>query len=105
MFRLYRAVSADELADIVAVNGFRPGPNSLLGKWFAETPEAAQQWGRLLYPNPGEVFQVIGVDVPINVADQMFCLPSLDQVGTARYADENVLTLINQQHSGLVAMP
>lgn len=103
MFRLYRAVSSDELADIAAHGGFRTGPNSLLGKWFAETPEAAQRWGLLLYQGSG--FHVVQLDVPVDVTDQMFRLPSLDQIGPARYAEGDVLALVNQQHQGISEVP
>jgi hypothetical protein len=103
LFRLFRAVSPEELADISAHGGFRPGPNSLLGKWFAETPEAARRWGRLLYPDG--VFHVIQLDVPQDVADQMFRLPLLDQIGPARYAEGDLLESINQQHQGMAECP
>jgi hypothetical protein len=103
VFRLYRAVSPEELADLLAHGSFRPGPNSLLGKWFAETREAAQRWGELLYP--AGVFHVVLVEIPQDVADQMFCLPLLDQIGPARYADGDVLAALNQQHRGISEVP
>jgi hypothetical protein len=96
-------VSSEELADIAVYDGFRFGPNSLLGKWFAETPEAARHWGQLLYP--GGVFHVIQADVPSDIADQMFRLPLLDQIGPARYAEGDVLASINQQHQGITEVP
>jgi hypothetical protein len=48
---LYRHVSPGELTDI-GKNGFRPGPNSLGGTWFAESGEQASQWGRVLNGKP-----------------------------------------------------
>jgi hypothetical protein len=39
------------------------------------------------------------------VADNMFCLPTLDQIGPARYADEAILTLVNQRHQGISEVP
>ena len=103
MLRLYRAVSAAEFADIAACGGFRPCPNSLQGKWFAEMLEAARRWGESLYP--GGLFHVVQFDIPLDVADQMFRLASLDQIGPARYAEDGVLTLINQQHQGITEVP
>jgi len=50
--KLYRAVSPQELADIRSYRGLRPIPSSLQGKWFAETPEHAAEWGRKLF-QPG----------------------------------------------------
>ncbi len=102
---LYRAVCAPELADIAHFVGFRPVANSLSGKWFAETPQAAERWGRLLYRALGCSFHVIQVDVPTDVADQMFCLPMLDQIGPARYAEGDLLALLNQRHQGIAEVP
>ncbi|MSQ94723.1 MAG: hypothetical protein EXR98_09230 [Gemmataceae bacterium] len=93
-------MSSDELADIVAYGGFRHGPNCLTGKWFAETPETARRWGEFLYQDQASVFHVIQVDVPLEIVDQMFRLSSLDQIGPARYAEGEVLALINQQQMG-----
>jgi hypothetical protein len=103
LFRLYRAVSFDELADIAAWGGFRAGPNCLEGEWFAETHQAAQQWGQLLYQ--GSLFHVVQLDIPLDVADQMFRLPALDQIGPARFAEGDVLASINQLHQGIAEVP
>lgn len=35
----------------------------------------------------------------------MFRLASLDQIGPARYADVDLLTLINAVHHGIVEVP
>ena len=78
------------------------GPNSLQGKWFAETPENARQWGQRLYQ---DVFHVIQVDIPEDVADQMFRLSALDQIGPARYAEDDVLALINLQNQRISEVP
>jgi hypothetical protein len=102
VLRFYRAVSPEELADISLQGGFRPVRTSLEGKWFAETIDACRQWGQQLYQGK---FHVIQVDVPTDVADQMFCLSSLDQIGPARYAESEVLALINQNHQGISEVP
>jgi hypothetical protein len=93
---LYRAVSPQELADIRQAPGFRPGPPSFQGKWFAEVAEHAAAWGRLFYRQTGLPFHIVVVDVPRNLADRLFRLPSLDNIGPARFADPTFLPLINQ---------
>jgi hypothetical protein len=103
--RLFRAVSPLELADILNHGAFRAIPSSLEGKWFAETVENASEWGRHLAQLGGGSFQIVQVDIPQNVADTMFCLSWLDQIGPARYAEGDVLKLINQTHLGIVEVP
>jgi hypothetical protein len=80
--RLYRAVSYAELQDILASGVLRPGPPSFQGKWLAESIGDAAEWGRRLYPN-GQ-FHLIEVEVPDVVAQGLFRLPNLDQIGPAR---------------------
>ena len=105
LIRLYRAVSADELADIALIGGFRPSVNCLQGKWFAETLAAAKRWGQLLSQGPVELIHVVQADVPQDVADQMFRLPWLDQIGPGRYSEGDLLTMINQRHLGIAEAP
>jgi hypothetical protein len=102
---LFRAVSGLELADIALTGTFRSSANSLGGKWFAETAAAAHRWGELLYSDPKDVSHVVQVDVSNAVADLMFRLSNLDQIGPARYAEADVLTLLNQQHHGIAEVP
>ena len=99
---LYRAVSPHELADIAQRAGFHPGPPSFQGKWFAEIPEHAAAWGRLLYQVNGVPFHMVAVDLPDPIANQMFRLPLLDQIGPARFADAALLGLINQSVGGTI---
>jgi hypothetical protein len=103
LVRLYRAVSASELADIARCGGFRPAVNTLTGKWFAETAEAATRWGRALYASIP--FHVVQLDLPADVADLMFRLPWLDQIGPARYAEDTMLIQVNQQMQALAEVP
>ena len=42
---LYRAVSNAEFEQIMRTGTFEAGPNSVVGKYFAETAEHAEQWG------------------------------------------------------------
>ena len=97
-------MSSNELADIFSYGGFRPIPSSLQGKWFAEVAEHATEWGRKLYQQ-GETFSIIQVDVPQDVVDQMFRIPNLDQVGPARYAEGDLLNLVNQTNLGIIEVP
>jgi hypothetical protein len=99
--RLFRAVSPSELADLLSYGIFRPIPSSNQGKWFAETQKDATEWGRSLSSIGAGVFQLIQVDVPQSVADSMFRIVSLDQIGPARYAEGDVLDLVNQTHLGI----
>jgi hypothetical protein len=60
------------------------GPNSLEGKFFAENYEDAQQWGDIM--NGAGNHQVIKVNIPKEIADQMMKWDKLDGIGPARYA-------------------
>lgn len=99
---LYRAVGALELADILQ-QGFRPGPPSYQGKWFAEAVADAQAWGRQLYQQ--RAFHVVEVVLPVAVAVQLFRLPHLDGIGPARFADIPQLPLLNSSHLGIREVP
>ncbi len=92
---LYRTVSDQELADIISRSGFHPGPPSFQGKWFAEAPEHAAEWGRRLFHLGGNPFHVVEVEVPQSVANQFFRLSNLDGVGAAEFVDVDQLPLLN----------
>ncbi len=94
---LYRHVSPGELADI-GQHGFRPGPNSLGGKWFAESGEHASEWGRVLNNGEGSVLKV---RVPGSFADQLMRLEKLDGIGPARYVEQHQLDMLNRFGWGL----
>ncbi len=94
--RLFRAVSFHELADIGSFGGFRPIASSIGGKWFAEVHEHAAEWGRKFFLQGGSPFHLVQVGLPQQVADRMFRLPNLDQISPARYAEGDLLELINQ---------
>jgi RHS repeat-associated protein len=82
---LYRAVSKGEYDDLVANKVFRPGQNSYVtGRFFAETPEAAAEWGTKL-EGPGK-FRVIKAEFPKSVADKFMRWDRLDGIGPARFA-------------------
>lgn len=54
--RVFRHVGPDELADIQATGRFNLGQNST-GKYFADTPEHAAQWGEWLSKGQGAVVE------------------------------------------------
>lgn len=103
--RLYRAVGLQELTDLTSSGSFRPGPPSYQGKWFAETFSHARAWGDLLGRSGGEPFTVVEVEVPVDVAARMFRLANLDRIGPARFADRELLDLLNQSMRGLKPVP
>ena len=43
---LYRSVGPDELVDLKTTGKFRQGPNSMEGKFFANSKKGAMQWGK-----------------------------------------------------------
>jgi len=95
---LFRAVSPFELTDIMTTGEFRPGSPSFQGKWFAESPTDAAEWGRRLYG--AQPFHLVVVDVPRAVADSLFVLPNLDGIGPARFAEIDDLPALNATKLG-----
>jgi hypothetical protein len=86
---LYRAVSPAEYEQLISTNTFQAGPNSLGGKFFAETAEHAAEWGTQLESSGN--FQVIQVEFPKDVADSLMRWEKLDGIGPARYGELNVI--------------
>jgi hypothetical protein len=68
---------------------FAQGPNSLSGKFFAESAGDAAKWGRALQ-GPGN-FRIISAELPSSVANQLMRWERLDAIGPARYAELNQL--------------
>lgn len=95
---LYRAVDPNELADVRATGQFRAGGPSMSGKFFAENPEDAAQWGQTLNGGQGAV---VGTRVPSSFADQLMRWEKLDGIGPARYVDESQLSEFNRLLSGI----
>jgi hypothetical protein len=82
--KVYRVVSVPEYQSIIRKGFFSPGPNSLEGKWFADTLEGARLHRGALYG-----FQscyILEADVPDN-ASSLFKVANLDGRGPARYLD------------------
>lgn len=72
---------------VLTEQAFKPGENSLSGKWFAESVDDAAKWGELM-EGPGN-YEVIQAQLPKSVADSMLCLERLDGIGPARYGELN----------------
>ena len=98
-------MSPQELSDIFSCGGFRPIPSSLQGKWFAEAATHASAWGVKLYQHHGGPFHIVQLDIPQDVADLLFRLPNLDQIGPARYAEGDLLDAVNQTNLGITEVP
>jgi hypothetical protein len=91
--RVYRAVSIAEWQDIRAIGKLRPGPNSVEGKWFADSAAGAIAHGQALFGR--SEFRIVEVDVPDDVPS-LFQHPNLDGFGPARFVhadDLDKLTL------------
>lgn len=82
---LYRAASEAEAVSVRATGKFSAGPNSLGGKWFAETLEQAERWGDLL--NGRGASRILEVRLPNSTADQLMRLERLDGIGSARFGE------------------
>jgi hypothetical protein len=103
--KLYRAVDPKEWADVRARGAFRPGPPSFQGKWFAERPDDAAEWGRRFAAQSGGTYRVVEVEVPDDVAAPWFDLPKLDGIGPARFVEVDQLPEFNRNHTGLREVP
>ncbi|WHI47326.1 RHS repeat-associated core domain-containing protein [Microbulbifer sp. VAAF005] len=85
MVDLYRAVSADELAQIRRTGSFEAGPNSLGGKFFAENLNDAARWGEVM--DGAGNYHLLRVQLPANDAGSLMRWNSLDGIGPARYGE------------------
>ncbi|MEI8366946.1 MAG: hypothetical protein WCJ31_00820 [Planctomycetia bacterium] len=86
--RVFRAVGEDEYHDIVSTGRLREGPNSLEGKWFADSLDGAIAHGKALFPDGR--FRLVEVDVPDD-APSLFRQPNLDGRGPARFVQNDDL--------------
>src|SRR5437667_12693743 len=60
---LYRAVSEEEFADLMATGVFRCPPGTLEVKWFAEELEHAEEWARRFAAADGKIYRVVQVEL------------------------------------------
>jgi len=88
----YRAVSEAEFQDLSQSGKLRKGSNSLEGKWFAETADDAAKWGEALQ-GPGN-YWIIELEVPAEMAEQLFRVDKLDNIGPACYCELDQLEYI-----------
>ncbi|MFN4033429.1 MAG: hypothetical protein ACK4ME_07375 [Fimbriimonadales bacterium] len=93
--RLYRAVSMEELEDIMKTGKLRQHPQgfSMEGKWFATTVEHATRWGKNLWRLSAhkQPYSIIEVRVPHSILTRMFYRERLDMIGSAYFAPEYLL--------------
>lgn len=84
--KLYRSVNEAELKQIQQTGKFEAGPNSLGGKFFAESADDAKKWGDALGNS-----RLVETQLPRNVADGLKRWERLDGIGPARYGELNQL--------------
>jgi hypothetical protein len=94
---VYRAVSEAEYQDIIKSGKLRQGPNSMEGKWFADSPAGAKLHGDAL-EGPGK-YRIIEVDIPDNLPS-LHLDPNLDLRGPARYLDNSDLPGLSPRPHG-----
>jgi len=71
--RLYRAVSQEELDDIVSIDGFRPGIGQLETKLFTTSAEDAAFFAReVLYPLDQRPLTIVEVIIPNVFGERLF---------------------------------
>lgn len=74
-----------EYQQLLRTGRFDAGPNSLGGKFFAESPSDAAKWGDVL-EGAGR-YRVVEVEVPSSTAATFMRWERLDNIGPARYAE------------------
>ena len=82
---LYRAVGMAEFNQIQRTGTFAAGPNSLSGKWFAESADDAARWGATFGDEGG--YRVVSTTVDRSQADSWLRHQNLDGIGPARYGE------------------
>jgi hypothetical protein len=87
---LYRAVSEAEFQQVMQTGKFAQGPNSLGGKFFAESAADAARWGDRLQ-GAGN-YRIISVELSTSTADKLMRWERLDGIGAARYGELDQLT-------------
>jgi RHS repeat-associated protein len=83
--KLFRAVGEAEFKQLMSTGKFAAGPNSLAGKFFAETAEHAQKWGEAMMGKGN--FRIIEAELPASAADKLMRWERLDGIGPARYGE------------------
>jgi RHS repeat-associated protein len=83
--KLYRAVSEAEFKQIMQTGKFEVGPNSLAGKFFAESLEDAAKWGDALQGSGN--YRIVEMTLPTDSANELMRWNRLDDIGPARYGE------------------
>lgn len=77
----------------------------MAGKWFAQNALDAAEWGRRFYQWNRIPFYLVQVNIPDLVADQMYEISNLDNIGSARWASEGeLLDLINSTNNSIIKL-
>ena len=82
--KLYRAVSEEELDDLLESRRFRVAGNSVEGKYFAEESTHAVIWGDALHGSGR--YRIVEVELPDSDAAEFYRWTRLDAIGPARFA-------------------
>jgi hypothetical protein len=90
----YRSVSLEELEELLITRQFHISSNSLEGKFFAETFEAARCWGEIL--NGTDAFSIVKVEVARGISPYLDVFPNLDGIGTAYFVTYDLLGSFNR---------
>lgn len=87
---LFRAVSEAEYQQLMQTGRFAARPNSLGGKFFAESAADAARWGDVL--RGAGNYRIISAELPTSAADQLMRWVRLDGIGPARFGELEQLT-------------
>ena len=81
--RVYRAVSLEEYADLQTMGRFRPGVNSLLGKWFADSYDGVLLHAKAHYPDGRS--RIVATDIPDHRLPELYRVSNLDGLSDSSY--------------------
>ena len=81
---VYRAVSLSEAEQIRRTGTFEVVPQGCEGKHFADTIEAAERFGKMLFK--GQPYRIVQATIA-ETAPSEYRWPNLDDCGPARYLD------------------
>jgi RHS repeat-associated protein len=96
--RVYRAVSEAEYQQILRTGRFEQGPNSLEGKWFADTYDSAKLHGDAIYEKWGnKQYRIVEADIPNERV--MHIDRNIDRRGPGRYIEPDNLRDIKPRPS------
>lgn len=82
---LYRAMSHQEYGKIILTNQWSITPETMEGKWFTESFQAAKVWGNKIENSTGS-FIIVKVATYANIIHEMHYEDNLDTKAPARFA-------------------